>query len=657
MRILSVAVAALACTALACDTRAPSGLADGGGSQPTDVVLVAVNPPSVTLPVGGTTRLTAVPKDGDGHSLTSTSVKWTSSDTSIALVSDSGVVTARKPGRSSIKATAGGTDGSADVVVNQAPVASVRVALSVASLLVDQSTHATAQLRDANGTILTDRVVTWVSSNATLATVSDSGLVTGVAAGTVSISAMSEGVSGSSSLAVVTAGPVASISVAPASASLEIGKQLQLAATVRDTSGIVLSGRAVEWASSVPAVATVSTSGVVTAVSAGSASIRATSEGKSAVATITVTTTPPVDTSITGTPVYPGESIQAKVDAAPVGTTFIIKPGRHTQQSVRPKDGNAFIGEPGAVLDGQSAAIRAFAGSAKNVVIKGLIIEHYAPGSQKDAIYGATSTGWVVEGNEFRYNDGGGLHTGNGMRVLRNVFHHNAQAGLGGDGDSVLVEGNEIAFNNYEKAYDYTWEAGGAKFVRTRWLTLRNNYVHDNWGPGLWMDIDCWKTLIENNRVETNAAAGIFVEISHDAVVRNNTAKGNGFNETWVDGAGIEVNSSPNVEVYGNTLSGNRNGIMALEGSRGTGAYGPHVVENLNVHDNSVDVSAGGVSGIGIYGTGTTADVYLGARNNRFTHNTYWLGSNTRPFTWMDNKITDAEWRALSMDVTGTFNR
>ena len=370
------------------------------------------------------------------------------------------------------------------------------------------------------------------------------------------------------------------------------------------------------------------------------------------------TTGPDPDTpAVAGVPIHPGESIQAKVDASPAGTTFTIKSGRHLQQSVIPKDGNAFIGEPGAVLDGEGAAIRAFSGSADSVVIKGLIIERYAPGSQKDAIYGATSDGWLIEGNEFRYNDGGGLHTGRKMRVLRNHFHHNAQTGLGGDGDSVIVEGNEIAFNNYQKAYDYGWEAGGAKLVRTRWLTVRDNYVHDNWGHGLWIDIDCWTTLIENNRVENNAADGIFVEISYIAVVRNNTVRGNGYNESWLNGAGIEVNSSPDVEVYGNTLSGNRNGIIAMEGNRGTGDYGPYIVRNLHVHDNDVDVSAGGATGVAIYGSGTSFNVFSSTRLNRFVKNTYRLGTNPEPFTWNDGRIDDSRWRALGMDVTGNFHR
>jgi parallel beta-helix repeat protein len=450
---------------------------------------------------------------------------------------------------------------------------------------------------------------------------------------------------------------VASVVVLLSVSSLFVNQSILATAQLKDAGGAVLPDRPVTWVSSNPQSATVTEWGLVTGIAAGPVTITAVSEGVSGSTALSITDTSTAEPRVDTVAIQPGESIQAKVDAAPAGTRFLIKAGTHRGQSVRPKDGNMFIGERGAILDGQGAAIRAFTGSADNVVIKGLIIEHYAPGSQKDAIYGATSIGWIVEGNEIRYNDGGGLHTGKGMRVLRNVFHHNAQTGLGGDGDSVVVEGNEIAFNNYGKAYDYNWEAGGAKFVRTRWLTLRNNYVHDNWGPGLWIDIDCWKTLIERNRVENNAANGIFVEISYGAIVRNNTAKGNGFNETWVNGAGIEVNSSPDVEVHGNILSGNRNGIIALEGNRGTGAYGPRIVQNLHVHHNDVDVSTSGVSGMAIYGSGTSADIFSSGRNNRFSDNSYRLGSNLRPFTWNDRKISDADWRGLGMDVHGTFVR
>ena len=90
------------------------------------------------------------------------------------------------------------------------------------------------------------------------------------------------------------------------------------------------------------------------------------------------TTTPPPPTLPPGIAIAPGQSIQALVNANPAGTTFIIKAGTHIRQSVIPKSGDRFFGEPGAVLDGQDVAQYAFSkGNApypSNVTISGLKI-------------------------------------------------------------------------------------------------------------------------------------------------------------------------------------------------------------------------------------------------------------------------------------------
>src|SRR3989449_6855251 len=85
---------------------------------------------------------------------------------------------------------------------------------------------------------------------------------------------------------------VASVTVSPATPSLAVGRTLQLAATPTDSAGNPLSGRVVTWATSATSVATVSAAGLVTGVAAGTATITATSEGKSGTATITVSTSP-----------------------------------------------------------------------------------------------------------------------------------------------------------------------------------------------------------------------------------------------------------------------------------------------------------------------------------------------------------------------------
>lgn len=175
------------------------------------------------------------------------------------------------------------------------PIAAVDVSIDARELAVGQATQASATVRDANGNVLTGRPVTWTTSDASVATVGTSGTVTGVAVGTATITAMSEGVSGSAVVNVhePPTAPVASVSVEPATAVVDVGKTVQLTATPRDSNGASLSDRPVMWASSAPAIATVSGSGLVTGVIAGSVTITATSEETTGSAQITVQLPPP----------------------------------------------------------------------------------------------------------------------------------------------------------------------------------------------------------------------------------------------------------------------------------------------------------------------------------------------------------------------------
>src|SRR5206468_1460167 len=149
-----------------------------------------------------------------------------------------------------------------------------------ASLFVGGTRQLSAVTKDAAGNTLTGRVVTWASSNTAVATVNSSGLVTAAGAGSATITVTSEGKSGTAAIT-VTVVPVAAVTVSPASARLVVGGTRQLSAVTKDAAGNTLTGRVVTWSSSNPAVATVSASGLVSGVAAGSASITATSEGKS----------------------------------------------------------------------------------------------------------------------------------------------------------------------------------------------------------------------------------------------------------------------------------------------------------------------------------------------------------------------------------------
>src|SRR5207245_8359632 len=138
-----------------------------------------------------------------------------------------------------------------------------------------------------NGNPLTGRVITWQSSDNTIATVNGSGLVSGVAAGgPVTMTATSEGQSGTATVT-VTVAPVAAVTVTPSSGTVAIGQTVQLTATPRDASGNPLTGRAIGWSSSDNTIATVSSTGLVSGVAAGGpVTITATSEGTSGTASI-----------------------------------------------------------------------------------------------------------------------------------------------------------------------------------------------------------------------------------------------------------------------------------------------------------------------------------------------------------------------------------
>lgn len=86
-----------------------------------------------------------------------------------------------------------------------------------------------------------------------------------------------------------TGDPVGSVTVDPASASIAVDSTVQLSASIKDTGGRTVTDRAVTWSSSNPAVATVTGTGLVRGVAAGSATITASSEGKSGTAAIQVT--------------------------------------------------------------------------------------------------------------------------------------------------------------------------------------------------------------------------------------------------------------------------------------------------------------------------------------------------------------------------------
>ena len=114
--------------------------------------------------------------------LSGRAVTWSSSNVALATVSPIGLVTGVSVGGPvTITATSEGKSGAAQVSVTPAPVATITLDRSSATVAIGEATQLTATLRDASNTVIVGRVVTWSTDNSAVATVSASGLVTGVA--------------------------------------------------------------------------------------------------------------------------------------------------------------------------------------------------------------------------------------------------------------------------------------------------------------------------------------------------------------------------------------------------------------------------------------------------------------------------------------------
>lgn len=303
-----------------------------------------------------------------------------------------------------------------------------------------------------------------------------------------------------------------------------------------------------------------------------------------------------------------------------------------------------------------SLTAQAFIGSATGVTVQNLVIEKYANAAQVGAIQGGV--GWVIQDNEIRYNHGVGIWMNSSLNINHNNIHHNGQIGIAGTGSGSTVNNNEIAYNNTVGFNPY-WEAGGTKFTFTNGLTISNNFVHHNIGPGLWCDIDNINIIYEYNRCEDNAYSGIMHEISYAAIIRFNQCRRNGAAPPiafWADGCGILIATSTDVEVYGNYLEDNWENICGLDQNRGAGGIGVWSLQNLNVHDNTT------VSYVNL-GSGTGLTGFFGnlaastSKNNHFIHNTYYLGAATNYFNYLEAGRTESYWQSVGNDVTGTIIR
>ena len=250
---------------------------------------IQVNPASASIRTGDAQTLTAT---FDADAGVSQAVVWTSTSPAIATISSTtGVVTGISAGSTTVRATSVADPRvSATGNITVTPARGVSITPASASIATGGTQSLVATVAIENGL---NASVSWRSSAASVATVTQAGLVTGVAFGTTTITAISVADTTLRATATINVVPVIrAVSAAPTTASIFIGNTQPFTATVTAEGNLATT---VTWRSSNPATATVNATGVVTAVSLGSSTITALSTvdtTKRATATITVTPRP-----------------------------------------------------------------------------------------------------------------------------------------------------------------------------------------------------------------------------------------------------------------------------------------------------------------------------------------------------------------------------
>jgi uncharacterized protein YjdB len=237
---------------------------------------VDIDPPAPTaIQPGGSLELRATPRGPNGEALAGRTATWRSLNPAVVTVQPTaaGALTARVTavslGSAAIEVDVGTTKAQVTVTVSSGIQTPASVSITPPGpriLRVTNTLQLAATPRDANGNVITGRPVVWNSNNPSVATVSESGLVTAVDRGNATISADVDGRAGNFQLT-VTLVPVTSAEISPDAFSMFVGQgQHQYSVTLRDSAGNALSptSRTIVWSSTNLPIATVSGAGVVT---------------------------------------------------------------------------------------------------------------------------------------------------------------------------------------------------------------------------------------------------------------------------------------------------------------------------------------------------------------------------------------------------------
>ncbi|HJR52710.1 MAG TPA: Ig-like domain-containing protein [Gemmatimonadota bacterium] len=263
------------------------------GPDGDDVAQVIIEFDDDTLTVGGTLQLTVTVIDEEGDTLSAQTVSWSSSNTAVASVSNTGLVEGLTAGSATITATVDEVSDTVTIVIEEdTEPANLTLDPGVdTNFAVGDTLTFTGTVTTAGGDTLAGQVVTFSSVETDVATVDPStGLVTAVAVGRTQLVATSGALADTVEVSVGTlpGNNVGTLTLTPATLNLAVGASDTLAVAATDTLGAAITNPLVDFSSDATAVATVDAFGVVTGVATGTANIVATFGAASDTTAVTV---------------------------------------------------------------------------------------------------------------------------------------------------------------------------------------------------------------------------------------------------------------------------------------------------------------------------------------------------------------------------------
>jgi hypothetical protein len=271
-----------------------------------------------------------------------------------------------------------------------------------------------------------------------------------------------------------------------------------------------------------------------------------------------------------------GGSIRRAAESHPGGTRFCLSGRYELGSPVSPRKGQSFRGP--AVIVGVNGNDTGFQVTRENVHFFALDMS----GFKERAIRCMTGT-----------------------KIFGGRYHHNGVNGIGcglgrSTGGGVVISGIEADHNGSAAMLGHS--SAAIKLAGSPGSVVRDSYVHDNIGNGIWFDRDSGSDLgdiVARNEVVRNSRRGIYYEVSRGRVIiRRNVVLGNNTSST-PGASGIGVASSKNVEIWGNTVQGNL--VWAIRANQIDRGYR---LENVRIHDNVVSGILYGCEYAGVYCAG-----------------------------------------------------